>query len=68
MAGCKPGEFAISLFREVTRSMTGMMLKDMPNANMLASNFAAIVQPPSISHDPHNFTDVFMQSRKAALT
>ena len=61
MAGCKPGEFAAGLFGSVTRSMTGLMLRDMPNANMLASSFAAIVQPPSISHDPHNFTDVFMQ-------
>jgi Xaa-Pro dipeptidase len=25
----------------------------------LASSFAAVVQPPSLSHDPHNFTDVF---------
>jgi Xaa-Pro dipeptidase len=41
--------------------MTGHLLRDVPNANMLASDFAAIVQPPSLSHDPHNFTDVFMQ-------
>jgi len=61
MAGCKPGELAISLFGSTTRSMTGRMLRDMPNANMLASSFAAVVQPPSISHDPHNFTDVFVQ-------
>jgi Xaa-Pro dipeptidase len=40
--------------------MTGRMLRDMPNANMLASSFAAVVQPPSISHDPHDFTDVFV--------
>ena len=49
----------IGLFGAVSRSMTGRMLRDMPNANMLASSFAAVVQPPSISHDPHNFTDVF---------
>ena len=61
MAGCKPGELAISLFGATTRAMTGRMLRDMPNANMLASSFAAVVQPPSISHDPHNFTDVFVQ-------
>ena len=61
MAGCKPGELAISLFGNVTRAMTGLMLRDMPNANILASSFAAVVQPPSVSHDPHNFTDVFIQ-------
>ena len=60
-AGAAPGGLVIGLFGQVTRSMTGMMLRDMPNANMLASSFAAIIQPPSISHDPHNFTDVFIQ-------
>lgn len=59
--GCKPGELAISLFGSVTRSMTGRMLRDMPHANMLACQFAAVVQPPSLSHDPHNFTDVFVK-------
>ena len=61
MAGSRPGEMVIGLFGSVTRSMTGAMLRDMPSANMLASSFAAIVQPPSVSHDPHNFTDVFMR-------
>jgi Xaa-Pro dipeptidase len=59
MAGCKPEELIIGLYAAVTRSMIGRMLHDMPHANMLASSFAAVVQPPSISHDPHNFTDVF---------
>jgi Xaa-Pro dipeptidase len=59
LAGCRPDELIIGLFGSVTRSMTGKMLRDMPHANMLASSFAAVVQPPSLSHDPHNFTDVF---------
>jgi len=59
VAGCRPDEMIIGLFASVTRSMTGRMLRDMPHANMLASSFAAVVQPPSLSHDPHNFTDVF---------
>lgn len=61
MAGTQPGGLIIGLFGSVTRSMTGRMLRDMPNANMLASSFAAVIQPPSLSHDPHNFTDVFVQ-------
>lgn len=56
-----PGQMAIAAFGNTTRLMTGMMLKDMPNANMLATQFAAVIQPPSISHDPHNFTDVFVE-------
>lgn len=61
IAMCKPGQGAVGLFGQVTRSMTGLMLRDMPNANFLACSFAAVVQPPSLSHDPHNFTDVFVQ-------
>lgn len=57
----KLGAAVILLHAEVSRSMTTRMLGDMPNANMLASSFAALVQPPSLSHDPHNFTDVFIQ-------
>lgn len=58
-AACKPGEMIVGLYGATTRSMTVRMLRDMPHANMLASSFAAVVQPPSLSHDPHNFTDVF---------
>jgi Xaa-Pro dipeptidase len=58
---CKPGQMAIGVFGQVTRSMTGRMLRDMPHANFLACDFAAVVQPPSLSHDPHNFTDIFVQ-------
>jgi Xaa-Pro dipeptidase len=58
---CHPDQMAVGIFGEVTRSMTGAMLRDMPNANFLACSFAAVVQPPSISHDPHNFTDVFIR-------
>jgi Xaa-Pro dipeptidase len=57
----EPGQVAIGIFAQVTRSMTGLMLRDMPNANFLACDFKAVVQPPSLSHDPHNFTDVFIQ-------
>jgi len=57
---CKPGTMAIELYGDVSRAMTQMMLSEMPNANMTASEFAAVVQPPSLSHDPHNFTDIFV--------
>jgi Xaa-Pro dipeptidase len=58
---CVPGSMAIELYSEISRAMTVMMLSEIPNANMLASEFVAIVQPPSLSHDPHNFTDIFVQ-------
>jgi Xaa-Pro dipeptidase len=58
---CKPGSLAIELYGDVSRAMTQMMLSEIPNANMVASEFYALVQPPSLSHDPHNFTDIFVQ-------
>jgi len=61
IGACKPGEMILGLYAQVTRSMTARMLRDMPHANMLASSFAAVVQPPSLSHDPHNFTDTFVR-------
>lgn len=61
LAGAKPGEMILGLYAAVSRSMTVRMLGDMPHANMLASSFAALAQPPSVSHDPHNFTDIFAQ-------
>jgi len=35
------------------------LLQDNPNANILNSRFNAATQPPQLSHDPHNFTDLF---------
>lgn len=58
LAGSRADEMTIGLFGSVSRSMTGRMLRDMPNANMLASSLTAVIQPPSLSHDPHNFTDI----------
>ena len=37
------------------------MLADNPSANLLATSIFAFFQPPSVSHDPHNFTDVFIR-------
>ena len=55
-----PGDIMAMLAGDTTRSMTVRTLMDMPHTNMLASSFGAVIQPPSISWDPHNFTDVFL--------
>lgn len=34
------------------------LLMDNPNTNMYATKVGALFQPPSVSFDPHNFTDV----------
>ena len=60
MGKVAPGDMMAVLAGDTTRDLTLRMLGDMPNANMLASSFGAVIQPPSISHDPHNFTDLFI--------
>jgi len=59
--GARPGRMAVELHSQATAAITKKMLMDNPNANMLNTRFAAIAQPPELSHDPHNFTDVFMK-------
>lgn len=59
LAGARPGRMIVELYTQISKTLTRKMLLDNPNSNMLNSKFAAIAQPPSISHDPHNFTDVF---------
>jgi Xaa-Pro dipeptidase len=50
---------AIMVYKEVGGELLQQLLMDNPNTNILCSKFNAIVQPPRLSHDPHNFTDIF---------
>lgn len=61
LSGARPGRMIVELYSLCNSSMTKKMLLDNPNSNMINSKFATIAQPPTISHDPHNFTDVFMK-------
>ncbi len=55
----RPGVTTLQLYAAITGRMTARLLQDIPGANMLATMMAAIVLPPSLSHDPHNFTGAF---------
>lgn len=55
----KPGKSALSVHSKVNKLSTLKLLLDNPDTNMLCTRMAGVVQPPSISHDPHNFTSVF---------
>jgi Xaa-Pro dipeptidase len=39
--------------------MMAKAVLEIPEINPLASRVAALAQPPSISHDPHNFSNLF---------
>lgn len=54
----KPGLSALSVHSKLTKLMSLQVLADNPEMNALATNIAAIVQPPNVSHDPHNFTNL----------
>jgi Xaa-Pro dipeptidase len=55
----RPGVTMLQIYGEISALVTRRVLRDIPGANMLATSSAAIVLPPSISHDPHNFTGTF---------
>lgn len=54
----KPGLSALTVHGKLTKLMRLQLLADNPEMNVLATDVAAVVQPPSLSHDPHNFTNV----------
>jgi Xaa-Pro dipeptidase len=54
----KPGVSVLDIHAKVTKLMHVQLLADNPEINPIATNVAAVVQPPTVSHDPHNFTNV----------
>jgi Xaa-Pro dipeptidase len=58
---CRPGMMLFELYGAVTQVMMARAVLEIPHANPLVSGPQAIVLPPSLSHDPHNFTDVFLK-------
>ena len=54
----RPGMSSIKINSGVNRLASLQLLLDRPDMNPLATRVAGVVQPPSISHDPHNFTKV----------
>ncbi len=42
----------------ISERLMSELLADDPGLNIFATKFTLVFQPPSISHDPHNFTDL----------
>lgn len=57
---CKPGVLAMSAYGAASGKMTQKMYGDLPSANIFSTKLQAGAQPNAISHDPHNFTDMFV--------
>jgi len=61
MAVTKPGSMFFEIYGAASQEMMAKAVLEIPEINPLATRVAALVQPPSVSHDPHNFTNLFMQ-------
>lgn len=57
---CKPGVVAMTAYGTASAKMAQKMYTDMPTANIFSTKLQAGAQPQEISHDPHNFTDLFV--------
>lgn len=60
LAGAVPGKPLVMAAPEVQAGLLPRILRDQPFTNMLATRIQAVFQPPTVSHDPHNFTNVHM--------
>ncbi|MEM7708729.1 MAG: Xaa-Pro peptidase family protein [Pseudomonadota bacterium] len=60
IASARPGVGMMEIQTKCRGFMLMKTLADNPSANVLATNATSVFQPPSVSHDPHNFTDVSM--------
>jgi Xaa-Pro dipeptidase len=65
LRGAKPGKSMIEVSFETGMYANGRMLGDNPKLNVFATRVSAVVQPPAVSHDPHNFTDLMALKMEA---
>ncbi len=54
------GDTMLQAGQAVTGEIMTRLLSDEPSLNIFATKVNHVFQPPSISHDPHNFTDINM--------
>jgi len=57
----KPGVMELTLYSESVRQMMGMVIMEVPNANLLVSKFVCAVWPKRLSAQPHSVPGLFDQ-------
>lgn len=55
-----PGKTLLEANSSIKGTLLLQAMIDEPKSNVLCTDFGVVFQPPSVSHDPHNFTDVSM--------
>jgi Xaa-Pro dipeptidase len=58
LKAAKPGQSVIPINGNANKLTTLQLLLDQPKLNVLATHVGYVVQPPSVSDDPHNFTNL----------
>ena len=58
LAGAKAGQSMLSIHGKSNKLGMLQVLLDNPEMNPLATHIGTVVQPPEMSDDPHNFTDI----------
>ncbi|HHM9419870.1 TPA: M24 family metallopeptidase [Pseudomonas aeruginosa] len=53
---CKVGEVALAMEKLVGSTLMAKQLSILPSSNLLCTQFHGVVQVPSVTHDPHNFS------------
>ncbi len=58
LADARPGTPLMQVAAQLSGMMMQRIARDDPSLNLLATRLTAVFQPPGVSHDPHNFTDL----------
>ena len=56
----KPGALPIQIYGAAAGKMSAKMFGDLPTTNMFSTKLQASTQPQPLTHDPHNFTNLFV--------
>lgn len=56
----KPGALPIQVYGAAAAKMNGKMYSNLPTANLFSTRLQAAPQPQPLTHDPHNFTNLFV--------
>lgn len=60
LEGAHPGQAIQELNSKVAGAMSRKLMADNPRTNIVATSLIVFTQPPQVSHDPHNYTDLHL--------
>ncbi|QDG94432.1 aminopeptidase P family protein (plasmid) [Rhizobium sp. NIBRBAC000502774] len=64
LAEARVGKSLAEVASQYSKEVMARAIRDNPGLNMIATRLISVFHPASVSHDPHNFTDINMQMAK----